>query len=598
MTSSQCQKQLSRRYLLQGSAALAATSLLPGCNSGPGQSELSQTITFTPPASPVAYGSSPITLSAVATSALTVVFSVVSGPATISGATLTITGVGTVVVAASQPGNSLYAAAPTVTQSITVNNPNAQPVPSGTLTPATIMVTAPATAITIPNGFAGLSWEKSELTDPTYLFSSANTSLVGLYKTLAPNGSILRLGGNSTDGFVWTPNGAGKTNKQIAPADVAQLATFLQATGWKCLYAVDLGGSAPSPLPGSATPTTPALDAAEVVYVTSKLGSYLVGIEIGNEPDLYGNSGNPYYGDNPPWSLSQYETVWSQYRSTILASTPTAVVTGPADADTETTWTIPFAQAEGSSIQLLTQHYYRTNPLTNPTAASLLTPDTYLTGTVLPELKAAATAAGIPFGITECNSVSDAGVAGVSNTYASALWIIDFIFNCAQGGAVQCNFTGGSNQNYYSPIQDNLGVVLTTTPSPDYYGLMLFNMGGIGTLYPTTVSAGSLNVTAYAVYTATGGINVFILNKDASTPNLQVTVQVPQTINNAKIVEMTQSTAGAAPSITATSGVTIQGATVASTGAFTPNPDYVVQPSGNQVTCYVPALSVILLQLS
>jgi hypothetical protein len=81
----------------------------------------SQTITFTAPTSPVTYGVSPITLSATSTSGLTVTFSVVSGPGTVSGSTLTITGVGTVVVAANQAGNTNYAAAAQVTQSIVVN---------------------------------------------------------------------------------------------------------------------------------------------------------------------------------------------------------------------------------------------------------------------------------------------------------------------------------------------------------------------------------------------------------------------------------------------------------------------------------------------
>jgi len=80
-----------------------------------------QTIAFTPPATPVTYGFKPITLSASATSGLAVKFSVVSGPATVSGSTLTITGAGTVVVAANQSGNATFAAAPQVTKSITVN---------------------------------------------------------------------------------------------------------------------------------------------------------------------------------------------------------------------------------------------------------------------------------------------------------------------------------------------------------------------------------------------------------------------------------------------------------------------------------------------
>ncbi|MGC9293360.1 MAG: Ig-like domain repeat protein [Acidobacteriaceae bacterium] len=80
-----------------------------------------QTITFPAPASPVTYGLSPIALSATATSGLPVTFSVVSGPGTVSGSTLTITGAGTVVVAANQAGNAEYSAAPQVTQSVVVS---------------------------------------------------------------------------------------------------------------------------------------------------------------------------------------------------------------------------------------------------------------------------------------------------------------------------------------------------------------------------------------------------------------------------------------------------------------------------------------------
>jgi len=49
-----------------------------------------------------------------------VTFSLLSGPASLVGSTLTITGAGTVVVAANQAGNSNYAAAPQATQSIVI----------------------------------------------------------------------------------------------------------------------------------------------------------------------------------------------------------------------------------------------------------------------------------------------------------------------------------------------------------------------------------------------------------------------------------------------------------------------------------------------
>lgn len=73
-----------------------------------------QTIAFTPPSSPLAFTVSPIVLNATSSSGLTVTFSVTSGPATISGNQLTLTGTGTVVIAANQSGNANYAAAPAV----------------------------------------------------------------------------------------------------------------------------------------------------------------------------------------------------------------------------------------------------------------------------------------------------------------------------------------------------------------------------------------------------------------------------------------------------------------------------------------------------
>ena len=78
-----------------------------------------QTITFIP-LSGQTYGVSPFALSATASSGLAVSFSIVSGPATISGNTITVTGAGTVTVRASQAGNASFNAAPPVDRSFLV----------------------------------------------------------------------------------------------------------------------------------------------------------------------------------------------------------------------------------------------------------------------------------------------------------------------------------------------------------------------------------------------------------------------------------------------------------------------------------------------
>ncbi len=67
-----------------------------------------------------AYEDPDFDISASASSGLPVSFSIISGPATISGSTITLTGVGTVEVKAEQAGNIDYDPAPSVTQSFDV----------------------------------------------------------------------------------------------------------------------------------------------------------------------------------------------------------------------------------------------------------------------------------------------------------------------------------------------------------------------------------------------------------------------------------------------------------------------------------------------
>jgi membrane-bound inhibitor of C-type lysozyme len=82
--------------------------------------QATQTISFTGPGNQ-AFSTSPIALSATASSGLTVTFSVFSGPASVSSSTLTLTGAGTVVVRASQAGNGNYQMANYVDRSFTVS---------------------------------------------------------------------------------------------------------------------------------------------------------------------------------------------------------------------------------------------------------------------------------------------------------------------------------------------------------------------------------------------------------------------------------------------------------------------------------------------
>ncbi len=458
---------------------------------------------------------------------------------------------------------------------------NPQPTPAGPTTQASVVISDSA-AGSIGANFVGLSYEKSSLTEP--LFTASNADLIGLFKRLGTG--VLRIGGNSVDRNVWTSNGPGQTAGQIAPGDVASLAAFVKAIGWQCLYGINLGGSATGA-------TSPALAAAEVAYAYQQFGSSLLGIEIGNEPDLYGGAGS-YYGGN--WTLAQFLSLWGEYRTAILTTTPNVAITGPADSGNISGWTIPFGEAvTKSEISLLTQHFYRGDGRSPAsTAAYLVSPDSALVSK-LGTLSTGAQSTGVPYRMAECNSFYNGGADGISDSYASTLWVMDYLFNCAQGGASGVNFHGGGDGKGYTPIADSDGAVVEARP--EYYGILFFTLAGQGTLYTTQLSAGSLNVTAYAVHTSAGGLNLVVINKDL-TNNIQVTAQVPQNATSAALLELTQLSQGAAgPSLAATDSVTIQGAGVNNDGTFSPSAAFTLRPSGNQLSFYVPALSAALIQI-
>lgn len=456
---------------------------------------------------------------------------------------------------------------------------NGQPVPTGAVSQGLLNVSANA-AGSIGTEFTGLSYEKSAITGS--LFSASNEDLISLFKLLGSG--VLRIGGNSVDQCVWSPNGPGRTAGQIAPSDVDALASFLSSAGWRCIYGINLGGAAKGT-------TSPEFAAAEAAYVAQKLGSSLAGIEIGNECDGYGAPGSYFAGN---WSLAQFESLWNQFRDAIVAAAPGVPVTGPASGSNVANWTVPFGQAvTGKSVSLMTQHYYRGDgKSSNATAANLLSTDLNL-AKCLGLLNAASQSTGIPFRLGECNSYFNGGAVGVSNSYASALWMTDFLFNCALGGAVGVNVHGGNNVSY-TPIADKAGAVVEVRP--EFYGMMLFALAGKGTLYQTSLSLGGINATAYAVKDSSGNLNLVIVNKD-TTQNLQLTISLPQKIGSATLITMNQNASGVeGPSLAATSGVTIQDSTIAPDGSFRPSSSYSLSVGSSQISCYVPALSAVLIK--
>jgi autotransporter-associated beta strand protein len=183
----------------------------------------SQTITFPNPGTQT-YGVSPITLGASAPGG-TVNYTVTSGPATVSGNQLTITGAGSVTVAANQAGNNTVNAAPQVSQTFTVNqaNPNVTAWPTasainygqtlasstlsgGAATPSgSFAFTTPSTSPAAGTAPQSVTYTPTDLTDYTTATSTVSVTVnqAALGVTANPQsktyGTLLTFGSGSTN---------------------------------------------------------------------------------------------------------------------------------------------------------------------------------------------------------------------------------------------------------------------------------------------------------------------------------------------------------------------------------------------------------------
>lgn len=172
----------------------------PGC-----VGKSSQSISFSPLTNKT-YGDAPFTVSANASSGLPVSLSVVSGPATVSGDTVTINGTGSVIIRASQAGNTDYNAAPNVQQSFIVNKASAT-ITLGNLTQTYDGEIKNATATTAPAGLSGVTLSYSLNGTPMTMPTNAGNYGVeavldnGNYQAIDATGTLVIAKANQTINF-------------------------------------------------------------------------------------------------------------------------------------------------------------------------------------------------------------------------------------------------------------------------------------------------------------------------------------------------------------------------------------------------------------
>ena len=428
---------------------------------------------------------------------------------------------------------------------------------ASTDTPVTVAVDLGRQGHRIPSDFLGLSMEVKNL--PQVAQFANRGDLVALMRSLGQG--VLRLGGVSADKFsAWTGTGTklpSWASTAVTVGDLRGIAALARATGWRVLLTVNLGHFDPA----SASQEARAAKAA--------LGSRLTAIEIGNEPDSYVVKGLRAQ----PWMFATYKPQALAYRARIEQVDPGLALAGP-DVSTG----VPMlrwvrAAAASTHPALLTAHYY---PLSRcggypPKLSDLLgsgglrSMETQYLG----DMVAIARGARIPVRVDETNNVSCGGQAGVSDTYAAALWALDYLMRAMDSGVTGVNFHDLiDNYRSYGPLAAPSRSALAAgrlTPQPEWYALLIARRLLGDRLVATSVTPSYPDLTAQAFLSTQGHLQIVLVNFDSpGTTPLRVALGVPRRYAGGTVLRLT------APGPSATTGVELGGRAVGADGSFRP----------------------------
>jgi hypothetical protein len=358
----------------------------------------------------------------------------------------------------------------------------------------------------LPERYLGLSFEVTDL--PRLARYGARGDLPGLLRSLGPG--LLRFGGVSADTRIaWRDASTPPrpwAGLALEEGDLRALRVLAERSDWKVLLTVGLAHY------------EPAIAAREVAAASHTLGPWLAGIEIGNEPDAYAHHGLR----RAAWDFRRYALQVRRYRAAIAAAAPGVALAGPSVSGSHvfTSWGAREARVERPA--LLTGHHY---PLgchqqPPPTIARLLSP---LTGrreaASLQRYMAVSTRARIPFRLDEVNSVSCGGRAGISNTFAAALWGAAYLGRVLGAGVSGINFEGNpANCFGYSPLCADGSAALAAGalhPQPLWYALVLWSRLAGARPLPSSVEAPrGTNVAVSALRDPGGALHFVIVRED------------------------------------------------------------------------------------
>lgn len=398
---------------------------------------------------------------------------------------------------------------------------------AGSAARATITVTRTATGRPIPSAFVGLSIEYTDLE----AYAGKDSRVVNpvfehLIGNLAPGQSLsLRIGGDSTD-WTWWPIG-GKHRPlglryTLTPRWLRVARALSSATNAQLILGINLEANSRR------------IAATEAHALVRGLGAKSIqGLEIGNEPELYPSfawyvlNGTKYYGRPTGYTFGDFIGDFSRVTKVM----PHVPIAGPDIGGPS--W-MPYLRrflTGESSVKVATLHRY---PLKHCRSVAHNTIDDLLSNASsrglansVAHYAVVAHQHHVPLRLDEINAVSCGGEPGVSDTFASALWSVDALFQMARVGVDGVNFhtRPGSSGELFTVTRSHHG--WRASVHPEYYGLMMFAQAappGSRLLRIAGSPGGSMS--AWATRGTDRHIRVVLINK--STDNARtISVRIP-----------------------------------------------------------------------
>jgi Glycosyl hydrolase family 79 C-terminal beta domain len=470
-------------------------------------------------------------------------------------------------------------------------------IPTATTPPIPVQVTRATVGRPVAPGFLGFSFEYRAVRDYTGSDPNAiNPTLVQLIRNLAPHQSpILRIGGNSAD-ETWLPTRGVKRSPglkyTLTRSWMATTRALAQKTGGRLILDLNLKLDSAAEM------------LAEARAFSTQIGdSNIAAVEIGNEPELYpitpfyyrGPNKTPVYPRRRSYGRATYLREVTGFANLLKGFT----LAGPATGNFTWLTSLPKLFAAEPKLKVVTYHRY---PLircfSQPTDPGFPSIPNLLTLTASRDLLngagpyiALAHRHGATFRVDELNSVACKGQTGVSDTFASALWMLDTLFAMARSGVDGVNIHTLPEAVYHPFTFQRVNGRWQATVFPEYYGLLLFAQAAPAgsRLLTVSIPAGMGEVRARATLTPTGVIHVVLINDDL-TADHTVALRAPVGAAQTATVERLS-----APSLDATDGVTLAGqgfGTETTTGTLEgPFDAAQLQPTDGQYEIDLPAHS-------